>query len=154
MTILFLSFIADILEERKEARSEWKNIHWKGFYDFAQKQAIIGFVFEGIKKYGDELKDIFPKEVLFQWIGDAKYIKQQNRIAFKRSAEISEFFAKKGLCTCILKGQGNALMYENPYCRTSGDIDIWIDGLMILFEVIVRQYLSNHITLIFLYLMI
>ena len=29
---------------------------------------------------------------------------------------------------CILKGQGNALMYPNPYSRTPGDIDVWIDA--------------------------
>ena len=28
----------------------------------------------------------------------------------------------------ILKGQGNALKYDNPFCRMSGDIDIWVDG--------------------------
>ena len=26
------------------------------------------------------------------------------------------------------KGQGNALMYPNPYSRTPGDIDVWIDA--------------------------
>ena len=29
---------------------------------------------------------------------------------------------------CVLKGQGNALMYPNPYSRTPGDIDVWIDA--------------------------
>ena len=33
-----------------------------------------------------------------------------------------------GLRCCILKGQGNALMYPNPYSRTPGDIDVWIDA--------------------------
>ena len=31
-----------------------------------------------------------------------------------------------GMRCCVLKGQGNALMYPNPYSRTSGDIDVWI----------------------------
>ncbi|RGX92165.1 hypothetical protein DXA63_11715 [Segatella copri] len=33
-----------------------------------------------------------------------------------------------GMRCCILKGQGNALMYPNPYSRTPGDIDVWIDA--------------------------
>ena len=41
---------------------------------------------------------------------------------------VSEWFRKKGFRTCILKGQGNALMYPNPYSRTPGDIDIWVEG--------------------------
>lgn len=42
--------------------------------------------------------------------------------------QVSEWFLKKGFRTCILKGQGNALMYPNPYSRTPGDIDIWVEG--------------------------
>ena len=42
--------------------------------------------------------------------------------------QVSEWFRKKGFRTCILKGQGNALMYPNPYSRTPGDIDVWIDA--------------------------
>ena len=26
------------------------------------------------------------------------------------------------------KGQGNALMYPNPYSRTPGDIDVWLNA--------------------------
>lgn len=29
---------------------------------------------------------------------------------------------------CVLKGQGNALMYPNPALRTPGDIDVWLGG--------------------------
>ena len=42
--------------------------------------------------------------------------------------QVSEWFRKKGFRTCILKGQGNALMYPNPYSRTPSDIDIWVEG--------------------------
>ena len=41
---------------------------------------------------------------------------------------MSILFANAGFKTCILKGQGNALMYPNPQSRTPGDVDIWIDG--------------------------
>lgn len=42
--------------------------------------------------------------------------------------QVSEWFQNKGFRTCILKGQGNALMYPTPYSRTPGDIDIWVEG--------------------------
>ena len=37
-------------------------------------------------------------------------------------------FRKKGFRACILKGQGNALLYPNGLHRTPGDIDIWVEG--------------------------
>ncbi|MFQ9405979.1 MAG: nucleotidyltransferase family protein [Segatella copri] len=33
-----------------------------------------------------------------------------------------------GYLHCILKGQGNALLYPDPYMRTPGDIDIYLSG--------------------------
>ena len=137
--ILFFHFIARILRNKKELFEEGGNIEWQRFYDFAQKQSILGVVFEGIAKYEKEIQCYISKDILFQWIGDSEFIKQQNRIAFKRSAEITELFAQKGFKTCILKGQGNALMYDNPYSRASGDIDIWIDGTREEINEIVKQ---------------
>lgn len=40
---------------------------------------------------------------------------------------VTEFvYRRYGHRSCILKGQGNALMYPDPYMRASGDIDQWI----------------------------
>ena len=44
----------------------------------------------------------------------------------KRCVELVEMFYNDGFECCILKGQGNALMYPNPYSRTPGDIDILV----------------------------
>lgn len=137
---LFFSFISSVLSNRKGIRSEWKTIDWRMFYEFAQAQAVLGVVLEGMDKNDEALKDFFPKDVLLQWIGDVELIKQHNRIAFKRSAEITEFFAQRGFKACILKGQGNALLYDNPYSRTSGDIDIWVDGTREEINNIVREF--------------
>ena len=62
------------------------------------------------------------------WMGKAQQIRRQN---MKVNAVASKFFSmlrKDGLRCCILKGQGNALMYPNPYSRTPGDIDVWVNA--------------------------
>lgn len=125
---LYLLFIADTLQGGEKVRSEWRDIDWRKFYQFAAEQAVLGVVFEGIVRYENKLKDVLPKDVLFQWIGDAEQIKRQNAIVNQKCAEIAKYFAEKGFKNCILKGQGNAAMYPNPFSRNSGDIDIWVDG--------------------------
>ena len=62
------------------------------------------------------------------WMGKAQQIRRQNVKVNGVAAKLYSKFRKDGLRCCILKGQGNALMYSNPYSRTPGDIDVWIDA--------------------------
>lgn len=47
---------------------------------------------------------------------------------FQDSVKVCKNFENKGFANCILKGQGNALLYPDPYMRTPGDIDIYLSG--------------------------
>jgi len=55
-------------------------------------------------------------------------LEKANVLLNDAAIQVFEWFRKKGFRTCILKGQGNALMYPNLYSRTPGDIDVWIDA--------------------------
>ena len=44
------------------------------------------------------------------------------------AGKLFSMLREDGLRCCILKGQGNALMYPNLYSRTPGDIDVWINA--------------------------
>ena len=48
--------------------------------------------------------------------------------ANKVAAALTVYFKHQGFRSCILKGQGNTLYYPTPFIRTSGDIDIWLEG--------------------------
>ena len=108
-------------------------MNWQELYSFASKQALLGLCFDGIerlgKEYPEELKrNPIGRELLMTWMGKAQQIRRQN---MKVNAVASKFFSmlrKDGLRCCILKGQGNALMYPNPYSRTPGDIDVWVNA--------------------------
>lgn len=99
---------------------------WQDLFVESKRQTVVGIAFEGIEKLPRQ--QCPPKEILFQWIGLCEHIKQRNVLMNQRVIEISEIFTQAGFRSCILKGQGNALMYPNPQSRTSGDIDIWVDG--------------------------
>lgn len=99
---------------------------WGKIYAEAQRQAVIGIAVDGIDRLPQEQ---WPEQMMIlEWIGAAGMVRQRNSVLNKRSVEIQEVFAKAGYRSCILKGQGNALMYPNPYSRMPGDIDIWVEG--------------------------
>ena len=108
-------------------------IDWKQLYSFASKQAILGLCFDGIerlgKEYLEELKqNPIGRELLMTWMGKAQLIRRQNVKVNGVAAKLYSKFRKDGLRCCILKGQGNALMHPNPYSRTPGDIDVWVNA--------------------------
>ena len=106
---------------------------WQELYSFASKQALLGLCFEGIerlgKEYPEELKqNPIGRELLMTWMGKAQQIRRQNMKVNAVASKLFSILREDGMRCCILKGQGNALMYPNPYSRTPGDIDVWIDA--------------------------
>lgn len=124
----YLRFVADTLRGDGHFDESWKQIDWNGFFEFARQQAVSGVVFDGMQMLGSEIKGRVGMKVLLEWYSLAESIKRKNRQLNQRAVEVTQLFADAGFRSCILKGQGNTLMYPNPYVRMSGDIDIWIDG--------------------------
>ena len=106
---------------------------WQELYSFASKQALLGLCFEGIERLGKEYpvelkRNPIRRELLMTWMGKAQQIRRQNMKVNAVASKLFSMLREDGLRCCILKGQGNALMYPNPYSRTPGDIDVWIDA--------------------------
>ena len=106
---------------------------WQELYSFASKQALLGLCFEGFerlgKEYPEELKqNPIGRELLMNWMGKAQQIRRQNMKVNAVAGKLFAMLREDGMRCCVLKGQGNALMYPNPYSRTPGDIDVWIDA--------------------------
>ena len=108
-------------------------MNWQKLYSFSSKQAILGLCFDGIerlgKEYPEELKrNPIGRELLMPWMGKAQQIRRQNMKVNTVAGKLFSMLREDGFRCCILKGQGNALMYPNPYSRIPGDIDVWIDA--------------------------
>ncbi len=102
------------------------NINWQKTFTFASRQALLPLYFEVIKTLPKDA--LPPRDILLRWAANALAFQKQNEKVFKATAETSQFYASHGLRNYILKGQGNALMYPNPFSRTPGDIDILLDA--------------------------
>lgn len=102
------------------------NFDWNAFYRFAKKQTLTGVIFEGIqrlpKKYAPD------QGLLMNWFGQSQRIYQRNLLLNEATAHIYNNIKTEKFRCCILKGQGNAQMYPNPFSRTPGDVDVWVNA--------------------------
>jgi len=123
---IFFDFLRFCIGSAKEMPGSLKEVDWKELYAIAKKQALLGVLFHGIRRLPKELAP--EQKILMQWMVMAEQIRKQNIRLFLDSVKVCKNFENKGFANCILKGQGNALLYPDPYMRTPGDIDIYLTG--------------------------
>lgn len=123
---IFFDFLRFCIGSAKEIPDSLKDADWKELYAIAKMQALLGVLFHGIKRLPKELAP--EQKLLMQWMVMAEMIRKQNIKLFQDSVKVCQNFENEGFANCILKGQGNALLYPDPYMRTPGDIDIYLSG--------------------------
>ena len=130
MTFAFLKYC---LGNKVDINHVVVDINWQQLYTFASKQSLLGFCFDCIerlgKEYPEELKkNLIKRDLLITWMGAAQQIRRQNMKVNVVASKLYSMLRENGLRCCILKGQGNALMYPNAYSRNPGDIDVWVNA--------------------------
>ena len=123
---IFFDFLRFCIGSAKEIPASVKDADWKVLYVIAKKQALLGVLFFGIRRLPKELAP--EQKLLMRWMVMAEQIRKQNIRLFQDSVKVCQNFENEGFANCILKGQGNALLYPDPYMRTPGDIDIYLAG--------------------------
>lgn len=123
---IFFDFLRFCIGSAKEIPDTLKEADWKELYAIAKKQALLGVLFYGIRRLPKELAP--EQKLLMQWMVMAEQIRKQNIRLFQDSVKVCQNFENESFANCILKGQGNALLYPDPYMRTPGDIDIYLSG--------------------------
>ena len=122
---------------RVPSAEEWAIIFFE-----AIKQAVVGIAFYGVQRLPDEQTVFLPNAIRMRWLAMTIQIQARNEVVNRRCLELQNLLAKKGLKSCILKGQGVGLLYAEgciakdnksdcvEQClgqyRQSGDIDVWV----------------------------
>ena len=136
-TMINTSIIFDFLKYCLGAKGDMSKVvagmDWRLLYEFASKQAMLGVCFDGIERLGKEYPEVLRlnpigKDVLMAWMAKAQQIRRLNMNVNGVAAKLYSMLKEDGLRCCILKGQGNALMYVNPYSRNPGDVDVWVNA--------------------------
>lgn len=130
---MIFAFLKYCLGYKENMSSVVAGMDWLELYSFASKQAILGLCFDGIerlgKEYPEELRlNPIERKLLMAWMSKEQQIRRQNMKVNTVASKLYSMFRKDGLRCCILKGQGNALMYPNAYSRNPGDIDVWVNA--------------------------
>ena len=97
---------------------------WSEMFKETQRQALTGVTFMGLERLPEDQRP--TKALILQWYTIVARLEDMNRHLNKRSFQVQQRFLQDGFLGCILKGQGNAMMYPNPLRRQCGDIDIWL----------------------------
>ena len=136
-TMINTSIIFDFLKCCLGAKGDMSKVvagmDWRLLYEFASKQAMLGVCFDGIERLGKEYPEVLRlnpigRDVLMAWMAKAQQIRRLNMNVNGVAAKLYSMLKEDGLRCCILKGQGNALMYGNPYSRNPGDVDVWVNA--------------------------
>lgn len=123
---IFFDFLRFCIGSESEPPLSLKEADWNELYAIAQKQCLLGILFDGIERLPADSG--ISKELLYKWMGQCRMLEKANAQLNDAAVKVSDWFQKKGFRTCLLKGQGNALLYPNGAHRTPGDIDIWVEG--------------------------
>ncbi len=103
-----------------------KFLSWHDLLAFAKKQAITGVYWQAIRTLGQGGENPLTEDEVVEWWGEYQRIWKRNRQVYKKVAWVCKNFRHEGFKVCVLKGQGNALMYPDKMARVSGDIDVWL----------------------------
>lgn len=124
---LFFELLKIQVGAKKSLKQHYSDEQWLGAYKIANEQAITGVLAAAIETLED--KSFLPSElVLLRWVGKGMMIEQTSIKMEEAGKATVVFFHENGFACQILKGSAVARYYPQPYKRSSGDIDIWLDG--------------------------
>ena len=117
---------------------------WKELYALAYDHALFGVCFSSLNILDkqEQLSEM-PQQLKLHWLGMAMQIQKRNLLMNQRCVELQRILEQSGFRTYIMKGQGNAALYNNVQnsenvcenkefdlssLRQPGDIDIYLEG--------------------------
>lgn len=116
-------FVRFAMDDKAKVFGAYDDLDWEALFNFAKKQTIVAVLFQGVAKMPEGQKP--PKQILMNWYMLTERIKKANVRLNEAVVQVTSQFERDGFPNCVLKGQGNALMYPDPSLRIPGDIDLW-----------------------------
>ena len=123
----FLQFLGYCLSPDSQALPECAaRICWADLLRFAKKQSVVGVYWQGVKRMSGLETNRPSEDDVMDWMVEVGKIAKRNRKVNAVAVKLANGFQQQGFDACVLKGQGNALLYPTPSSRTPGDIDMYV----------------------------
>ena len=123
----FLLFLSYCLSPDSQALPECAaRICWADLLQFAKKQSVVGVYWQGVKRMSVLETNRPSEDDVMDWMVEVSKIAKWNRKVNAVAVKVIKGFRQQGFDACVLKGQGNALLYPTPSSRTPGDIDVYV----------------------------
>ena len=97
---------------------------WLEVIEIAKKQSVAGVISDGLQTLPKEL--LPGKEEILGLFGITYSIEVWNKQVNMAVAQLVRYLNGHGVCSRLMKGQGCALLYPNPFHRQSGDLDLFV----------------------------
>ena len=123
---LFFELLQVALGTRRFLSKDLSAKEWINLYEESEKQSIEGIMLSGLEQLPEEQRP--PQELLLQWIGITQMTEQNTQRLAKASLDAVDYFHKNGFACTLLKGGAVGRYYAKPDRRSSGDVDIWVEG--------------------------
>lgn len=123
----FLLYLSYCLSPESQALPECAaRICWADLLQFAKKQSVVGVYWQGVKRMSGLETNRPSEDDVMDWMVEVSKIAKRNRKVNTVAFKVTNGFRQQDFDACLLKGQGNALLYPVPSSRTPGDIDVYV----------------------------
>ncbi|MDO4948634.1 MAG: nucleotidyltransferase family protein [Bacteroidales bacterium] len=123
---LFFQFIQLAVGQRKGLMRQPSDKEWEELFDLSKKHGVVGVLYDAAEAVVRQFSISPLPRCVIKWYYACQKIQELNESFVDVCHRVDAFFHKKGFEGTILKGQGLALLYDKPKCRSCGDIDYWI----------------------------
>lgn len=127
---LFYELLQISLGTRKAFTKLPSEDEWLFIFNESERQSLASFMFTGVemtvKHYGGLANIGIDLDLFATWYSYTQKIEEKGNAILRKSIWLQDWLSKQQINSCILKGQGNALLYPIPSRRMFGDIDVWV----------------------------
>ena len=121
----FLELMRGGLWENEVRLSQFGEVDYEEVMRLAEEQSVVGLVNAGL----EHVKDVkVSQEWVLQFVGQSLQIEQRNEAMNAFIEDLYGRMQRRDMYSILMKGQGIAQCYERPLWRTSGDIDLLVNG--------------------------